>query len=702
MAPKPKPKPAPAAAPPSVPVEDLFTSLNRHIQNEDFNQAVKLADQVLVAVPGDEDAMKCKVVALIKADNIDEAVEAIQRYSNKTDFSFLKLRISVPDLVSTIFDKVFIITLVSYKNSASDDIVSARIDAYCLYRQNKLEEALRCLQREDGTSADMLLESQILYRMGNMDACVDIYQKLQKSKIDSLEVNMIAGMVSAGKSSEVQAVLESLRIKATSSFELAYNTACSLIERNKHKDAEPLLLSARRIGQETLMDENLPDDEIEIELAPISVQLAYVQQILGNTQEAFESYMGIIKKNLADESSLAVAINNVTSLRGPKDVSDSLKKLDKLIDKADGHQTVRLTQVLELKLSVKQKESIFINRSLLLLHSNKLDQARELVAALPGLFPDSMMPVLLQAAVHVRENKPVKAEDILAQSAKKFPENMNILMLARAQVAAAAGHHQVASESLARIPDIQHKPATVATIVTLKERAGDIDGAVAVFDSAIQWWSNAMTEDSKLNIIMLEAASFKLKHGRKQEAASLYEQLVKSHGSTEALCGLIKTAAETDLNKAEAYKKQLKPLPGMKAVNVEALEKTSGVKNVEGSPTVSLSEAYESKNKDRKKKRKRKPRYPKGFDPANPGPPPDPERWLPRRERSSYRPKRKDKRAAQVRGSQGAVSKESAGGGSSSKHAQATDTKGTSNSVSAEQSKPSTKSSKSSKKKSRK
>jgi hypothetical protein len=39
------------------------------------------------------------------------------------------------------------------------------------------------------------------------------------------------------------------------------------------------LLVAIRIGQETLLDENLPDDEIEIELAPIAVQLAYVQQV---------------------------------------------------------------------------------------------------------------------------------------------------------------------------------------------------------------------------------------------------------------------------------------------------------------------------------------------------------------------------------------------------------------------------------------
>lgn len=34
-----------------------------------------------------------------------------------------------------------------------------------------------------------------------------------------------------------------------------------------------------RIGQETLMEDSLLDDDIEIELAPIAVQLAYVQQV---------------------------------------------------------------------------------------------------------------------------------------------------------------------------------------------------------------------------------------------------------------------------------------------------------------------------------------------------------------------------------------------------------------------------------------
>lgn len=110
------------------------------------------------------------------------------------------------------------------------------------------------LEKQDKTHSSMLLEAQILYRLGKMDACVDICRNLQRAKIDSLEINLVAGLISAGRVSEVQGTLDTLKVKATSSFELAYNIACSLIEGNKHKDAEQLLLTARRYCSNFCLD----------------------------------------------------------------------------------------------------------------------------------------------------------------------------------------------------------------------------------------------------------------------------------------------------------------------------------------------------------------------------------------------------------------------------------------------------------------
>ena len=84
-----------------------------------------------------------------------------------------------------------------------------------------------------------------------MDASVDICWNLQRAKIDSLEINLVAGLISAGRASEVQGTLDTLKVKATSSFEFAYN---------------------------------------------IAVQLAYVQQLLGHTQKAVGAYTDIVNQ----------------------------------------------------------------------------------------------------------------------------------------------------------------------------------------------------------------------------------------------------------------------------------------------------------------------------------------------------------------------------------------------------------------------
>ena len=69
------------------------------------------------------------------------------------------------------------------------------------------------------------------------------------------------------------------------------------------------------------------------------------------------------------------------------------------------------------------------------------------------------------------------------------------------------------------------------------------------------------------------------------------------------------------------------------------------------------AEGDEEGSRRKKPRRKKRPLYPKGFDPENPSafPKPDPERWLPKRERSTFRQRKKDKRAGISRGPQGSA-----------------------------------------------
>lgn len=53
-----------------------------------------------------------------------------------------------------------------------------------------------------------------------------------------------------------------------------------------------------------------------------------------------------------------------------------------------------------------------------------------------------------------------------------------------------------------------------------------------------------------------------------------------------------------------------------------------------------------------KKRKHTKVRYPKDFDPKAPGPPPDPERWLPKWQRSKFK-KLAKKKGIYIKGAQG-------------------------------------------------
>ncbi|VDP49428.1 unnamed protein product [Soboliphyme baturini] len=97
-------------------------------------------------------------------------------------------------------------------------------------------------------------------------------------------------------------------------------------------------------------------------------------------------------------------------------------------------------------------------------------------------------------------------------------------------------------------------------------------------------------------------------------------------------------------------------------LNVDYLETASWltIGSKYGAKKAARTEVASPKNDERlmvkgnKRKRKRKVRLPKNYDPNVP---PDPERWLPKYERSAYK-KRKDKRAREReigRGTQGTV-----------------------------------------------
>merc|ERR1711957_615170 len=182
----------------------------------------------------------------------------------------------------------------------------------------------------------------------------------------------------------------------------------------------------------------------------------------------------------------------------------------------------------------------------------------------------------------------------------------------------------------------QYRLGMVATLMSLHEQAGDMQGAADVLAQAYNHGDSAHQE-----ALLRQTARFHTRH----------------HNDVQAVAGLVQSCAQFDSTRAEKYAEQIPELEAADAIDAEALEiamvdQTAGASRRRGEdldPTAAAANDAAAAIQLRKKqalKQKRlrnlSKRLPKSLDPNIPSswPQIDPERWLPKRDRSYYKPRR--------------------------------------------------------------
>eukprot|EP00884_Botryococcus_braunii_P009741 jgi/Botrbrau1/18769/Bobra.0386s0088.1 len=617
----------------------LFSRLVLQTKNNQKKKALKTVEEILRLSPNDKDALYSKAVLLIDSSKLEEALVVIKDHNLSKELAFEK--------------------------------------AYCLYRLANYAEALEALESvdEDRIIPKLHLQAQLYYRQGKYAEAINTYNLLfQTHKVSTAELhtNVLAAYISGSRSSEVPAVMEALRITAKESPDIAFNNACSVLESGDYAAAEKQLLLAMRLGKEMLMEEDAGEDETEEELAPMVVQLAYVAAQLGRRGEAVESYEGVSSKGLADEATSTIAINNLVAERmrlcREKDIKklahDCLKKMEGMLDKVGGHN---LKAGLETRLSEQQKEGLSLNMALLLLLGNRKEPASDLLRNLAKRWPNSSRVRLARAALLIRDGLPDQAEALLAE----LPSSSLDATLLRAQLALSSHNHQLALKLLEGLAEsgLGDKPAVLATRIDLLEQVGEVDGARSLVEGALakiggprRKGSRAPAgsrEDQAGHVWLLQcAASLALKARDTQEALRRYKELEAVDPAAAAASGLLSqlTAARLAEGESVPLVSDLPPIPPLPPAEVDDLEAAFlGSGKMRKHVALQKKRAGGVEEAAPRKRRKHKKLLPKNFDPENPGPPPDPERWLPKWQRSDYKKKRarrKDKDA--MKGSQGA------------------------------------------------
>ncbi|KFW75675.1 Signal recognition particle subunit SRP72, partial [Manacus vitellinus] len=581
---------------------------------------------VLQISKDDVTALQCKVVCLIQNGNFKEALSIINTHT----------KVLTSDIIA--FEK-----------------------AYCEYRLNRIESALKTIQSAS-QQTDKLKElyGQVLYRLERYDDCLAAYRDLIRNSQDEYEEERKTNLsaVVAAQSTWEKVVPEDLGLREAT-YELCYNSACALIGQGKLNEAMKKLQKAEELCRQSLSeDSDVTEEDIEAELAIIHGQMAYIMQLQGRTEDALQLYNQIIKLKPTDVGLLAVIANNIITINKDQNVFDSKKKVK--LTNAEG---------VEHKLSKKQLQAIEFNKALLAMYTNQADQCRKLSASLQSQSPEHLLPVLIQAAQLCREKQHAKAVALLQDFADQHPANAAEIKLTMAQLKIAQGSVTKACMILRSIEELQHKPGMVSALVTMYSHEEDIDSAIEVFTQAIQWYQQFQARTnygccvfqpkSPVHLSLIrEAANFKLKHGRKKEAISDLEELWKQNPKdVHTLAQLISAYSLVDPEKAKVLSKHLPSSDTMSLkVDVDALENSHGatyVRKKAGKLTGDNQQKEQGQGEVKKKKKKKKGKLPKNYDPKVT---PDPERWLPMRERSYYRGRKKGKKKEQVgKGTQGST-----------------------------------------------
>ncbi|CAH3021478.1 unnamed protein product [Porites evermanni] len=610
-----------AASSPSIP--QLFTELDRFGKDGNFEKAQKIANKILQEKPDDKEAFHCKVVSLIHQSCFREAVDVINSAPKKG--INIELR----------FEK-----------------------AYSLYRLNKAQEALNILNAiDEPTQQEKELKAQVLYRLEDYRACLELYKDLIKNSQDDYgderETNLAAVISAAAQWGGLEMDDPGLR---EDTYELCYNSACLSLGQNDVEAAEVKLKKAEELCETSLQDDpDIAEEEIEAEMGVVRTQLAYAYQVQGKNDEAQKLYNQVLKSKPNDLALAAVASNNIITLNKDRDVFDSKKKVKATT--ADG---------LEHKLTAAQQKSLLFNRCLLSFYSNQLEACRNLISTLEANYADSDFPCLMKASLLHREKHSDKAVELLKKYAADHEDTSMSVKLTLVQLYLAQGNVQDACTMLRSIKDIAHKPGVVSSLVTMYSHLGDTNAAVTVLDDAVEFaQKNKHTmRQSEVLTLMRENVAYKLHHGKAKEAVDMLEKLHKEDPrDVKTLAQLIKAYSRVNPKKAEHYSEKLTPLDASStdaALDVDKLEMShnafgsrygrSRVKQ-EGRDTEMEELRQDIIVKRRKRKRKRG-KLPKNY---NSEVDPDPERWIPKRERTYYKGKRQKKGASVGKGTQGAA-----------------------------------------------
>ncbi len=635
-----------------------LNSLLRNTSVQDHAEALSIATAAVRAAKGRgadlATAQHTRVVALLNLDRFDDALRAIAEGGDAL-------------AAACTFEKAYAL----YKTGDLDAAEAVLRDAEANAATPSAQRGLKHVAGQVAYRAERFHDASTIYRHLAADDAAANY-----GEDNDLRINLSAANAQLEWQGKGWAVPEQEKQPGRAdleAFETSFNAACGCMSRGDYAKAAVFLKRSRDLCEAT---EDLDDDEKKAELVPIIVQQSYVFTKLGKLDEAAALQKSLSLDDISDNSTNLVARTNSLVLQTESNpyithrLAESLPE-DKGTDRLFEYQSSVLRRN-KYVLSLQVQKFSGVQKST----SRRL--AKDEVPAITG--PKCDLGVLGAAAACQLQTGQEALRQILPLLETR-PDDIGLLLTViqlYVQLQNPGPAVNLLEAFLKRLEaattpdhaDVRFAPGLVALAVSLYRTQGRHSAIRAeLAKAAAHWQKKTGPAASGAGTSLLREAGIELlrsSHPADLAAAGeAFSHLVAAQpGDRTAKAGLVASFATTDFSKVQPYLDSLPSVEDLtRGVDVDALLE-AGVAVAPASHTQQArgkkraledEDAAQRQQQQPAAKKRRKRKLPKSYDPAKK---PDPERWLPLRDRSSYRPKGKKGKKRAAEATQGGVVRE--------------------------------------------
>lgn len=583
-----------------IDIGQIYTEINEAIKSDDHEKVLSLSDKILKSDPKEKEAFQTKLTAMTNLSRNDDIISIIEKGNQNKEY------------------------LLEY--------------AYSLHEKKKYSESIAVLQKYYSARADIKasineLLAQNYYKMGNFKESYKTYKEIVEAKISSSELeeekDLISNFLASYILSETndENMLNSMT-KYLNSWESFYNYCIVCLQGGKFNETMETL--ARMKNEYSQIDDEFNEKKL-VNLNLNLIQKSFEGFDLSKYSNILDEYEKFFNENKHSEL-FPYFYNNFIHIKKDKEsLNEILRKFDNI------QKTENLTN--------EEKNTLILNKIILLLRANRYNEALESYKNLQPSFTDPRY-VIVYCYIYFKQEKIEKLDELVKNdkelSTKPIAHLILIqLMLSTLNAKTIENFHFKVLNFINKFFEFSANYHFLSFFIGLYESRhlkDYIKELVKNYSNINQLPLSKLNETNLKKLLHLLAKTF-YNVGMYEESANFYSYIIENVDKydKENKISLINSLAHTDVNKSDELRR------GVDETMIDlSIDHINSLLN-----EVFLKFKKIQQDKTKKKKRKKVIKYPKNFDPKKPGPPPDPERWIPKLQRKKYRNVAKNKMAYQ-------------------------------------------------------